>query len=44
VTLAQIALSLRQNGDAEQARTVVSMGLGLFPGNATLSGLQTRVQ
>jgi GWxTD domain-containing protein len=42
VTLAQIALSLRENGDAEQARSVLSVGLGLFPGNATLSGLQSR--
>jgi TolA-binding protein len=42
VTLAQIALSLRQNGDAEQARSVLAVGLGLFPGNATLSAMQTR--
>ncbi len=44
VTLAQIALSFRQSGDAEQARGVISAGLGLFPGNATLSALQTRGQ
>ncbi len=42
VTLAQIALSFRQSGDAEQARNVISAGLGLFPGNATLSALQSR--
>jgi len=42
VTLAQIALSFRQTGDAEQARSVIAAGLGLFPGNATLSALQTR--
>lgn len=44
VTLAQIALSLRQNGDSVQARSVISAGLGLFPGNPTLSALQTRAQ
>lgn len=42
VTLAQVALSLRQNGDVEQAKTVLSLGLGLFPGNATLASLQAR--
>jgi GWxTD domain-containing protein len=42
VTLAQVALSLRQNGDLEQARSVLAVGLGLFPGNATLAALQTR--
>lgn len=40
VTLAQIAVSFRQSGDAEQARSVISTGLGLFPGNATLAALQ----
>jgi GWxTD domain-containing protein len=44
VTLAQIALSFRQSGDAEQARSVITAGLGLYPGNATLSALQTRAQ
>jgi hypothetical protein len=44
VTLAQIALSFRQSGDAVQARSVISAGLGIYPGNATLSALQTRVQ
>jgi GWxTD domain-containing protein len=44
VTLAQIALSFRQGGDTEQARSVISTGLGLFPGNSTLTALQTRVQ
>jgi hypothetical protein len=42
VTLAQIALSFQQSGDAENARSVISAGLGLFPGNATLSALQRR--
>jgi GWxTD domain-containing protein len=42
VTLAQIALSFRQNGDAEQARNVISAALGLFPGNTTLSSLQSK--
>jgi tetratricopeptide (TPR) repeat protein len=42
VTLAQIAVSFRQNGDAEQARGVISAGLGLFPGDATLTALQKR--
>jgi GWxTD domain-containing protein len=44
VTLAQIALSFRQSGDAEQARNVISAGLSLYPGNATLSALQARSQ
>jgi len=44
VTLAQIALSFSQSGDAEQARSVITAGLGLFPGNATLSALQSRKQ
>jgi thioredoxin-like negative regulator of GroEL len=44
VTLAQIALSFRQSGDTEQARSVITAGLGLYPGNATLSALQTRAQ
>lgn len=44
VTLAQIALSFRQSGDTEQARSVIAAGLSLFPGNATLSALQTRSQ
>ncbi len=42
VTLAQIALSFRQSGDTDQARNVVSAGLGLYPGNATLTALQKR--
>jgi hypothetical protein len=42
VTLAQIALSFRQSGNADEARGVISAGLGLFPGNATLSALQSR--
>ena len=42
VTLAQIALSFRQSGDAEQARGVITAGLGIYPGNATLSALQSR--
>jgi hypothetical protein len=44
VTLAQIALSFRQSGDAEQARSVITAGRGIYPGNATLSALQSRVQ
>jgi len=44
VTLAQIALSFRQSGDADQARSVIAAGLGIYPGNATLSALQSRVQ
>jgi hypothetical protein len=44
VTLAQIALSFSQSGDAEQARSVITAGLGLFPGNATLSALQSKKQ
>ncbi len=44
VTLAEIALSFRQSGDAAQARSVISAGLGLFPGDKTLSTLQTRGQ
>jgi len=44
VTLAQIALSFRQSGDADQARNVITAGLGIYPGNATLSALQSRVQ
>lgn len=42
VTLAQIALSFRAGGDAAQARSVIAAGLGLFPGNTTLSALQAR--
>ena len=42
VTLAQIALSFRQSGDADQARSVITAGLGMYPGNATLSALQSR--
>jgi hypothetical protein len=42
VTLAHMALSLRQNGDAEQAGNVISAGAGLFPGNTTLSSLQSK--
>jgi GWxTD domain-containing protein len=44
VTLAQIALSFRQSGDADQARNVITAGLGIYPGNATLSALQSRAQ
>jgi GWxTD domain-containing protein len=44
VTLAQIALSFRQSGDADQARSVITAGLGFYPGNATLSALQNRGQ
>ena len=44
VTLAQIALSFRQSGDADQARSVITAGLGIYPGNATLSALQSRTQ
>ena len=44
VTLAQIALSFRQSGDADQARSVITAGLGMYPGNATLSALQNRKQ
>lgn len=42
VTLAQIALSFRQSGDVQQARSVIAAGLGFFPGNPTLSALQER--
>lgn len=42
VTLAQIALSFRAGGDTAQARSVITAGLGLFPGNTTLAALQTR--
>jgi GWxTD domain-containing protein len=44
VTLAQIALSFRQSGDADQARSVISAGLGMYPGNATLAALQNRAR
>jgi GWxTD domain-containing protein len=44
VTLAQIALSFRQSGDQAQARDVVSAGLGLYPGDAMLSALQSRTK
>ena len=44
VTLAQIALSFRQSGDADQARNVISAGLGFYPGDATLSALKSRSQ
>jgi len=44
VTLAQIALSFRQSGDADQARNVITAGLGIYPGDATLSALQTRAR
>jgi GWxTD domain-containing protein len=44
VTLAQIALSFRQNGDADQARNVITAGLGIYPGNTTLSALQSRIR
>ncbi len=43
VTLAQIAVSFRQSGDAAQASGVISAGLGFFPGDAMLSALQKRV-
>ncbi|HTB16564.1 MAG TPA: hypothetical protein VK708_00550, partial [Bryobacteraceae bacterium] len=42
VTLAQIALSFRQSGDAVQARDVITAGLGMYPGNSTLTALQKR--
>jgi Tfp pilus assembly protein PilF len=44
VTLAQIALSFRQSGDQDQARSVVAAGLGMYPGNATLSALESRIR
>ncbi len=44
VTLAQIALSFRQSGDKDQARSVVAAGLGMYPGNATLSALENRIR
>ncbi len=44
VTLAQIALSFRQSGDKDQARSVVAAGLGMYPGNATLSALESRIR
>jgi len=44
VTLAQIALSFRQSGDPDQARNVITAGLGIYPGNATLSALQTHAR
>ena len=44
ITLAQIALSFRQSGDAEQARSVITAAIGMYPGNATLSALQSRAQ
>jgi GWxTD domain-containing protein len=37
VTLAQIALSFRQSGDATQARDVIAAALGYFPGNPLLT-------
>lgn len=43
-TLAQIALSFRQNGDTTEARSVISAGLGIFPGNTTLSSLQSKIR
>ena len=43
VTLAQIALSFRATGDTDDARSVVSAGLGIYPGNATLASLQSRI-
>jgi GWxTD domain-containing protein len=42
VTLAQIALSFRQSGDTDQARNVITAGLGIYPGNSTLTALQNR--
>jgi hypothetical protein len=44
ITLAQIALSFRQSGDANQARDVITAGLGIYPGNATLAALQNRAR
>jgi tetratricopeptide (TPR) repeat protein len=44
ITLAQIALSFRQSGDNDQARSVVTAGLGIYPGNATLAALQSRAK
>ena len=44
VTLAQIALSFRQTGDAAQARDVVTAGLGYFPGNPVLTAASSSVQ
>jgi GWxTD domain-containing protein len=40
-TLAQIALSFRAGGDAAQANNVITTGLGLFPGNSTLTALRS---
>jgi GWxTD domain-containing protein len=42
VTLAQIALSFRAGGDAAQANSVITTGLGLFPGNSTLTALKSQ--
>jgi GWxTD domain-containing protein len=44
ITLAQIALSFRQSGDVDQARNVITAGLGFYPGDATLSALQNRAR
>lgn len=44
VTLAQIALSFREKGDADDARGVITAGLEIYPGNPTLSALQHRAQ
>jgi len=44
VTLAQIALSFRQTGDAAQARDVVTAGLNYFPGNPVLTAASSSVQ
>ncbi|HUO30017.1 MAG TPA: GWxTD domain-containing protein [Bryobacteraceae bacterium] len=44
VTLAQIALSFRQTGDAAGARNIVTAGLGYFPGNAVLTAASSTVQ
>jgi len=44
VTLAQIALSFGQTGDAAQARDIVAAGLGYFPGNPVLTAASSSVQ
>jgi GWxTD domain-containing protein len=44
VTLAQIAVSFRQSGDAGQARDVITAGLGMYPGNPTLAALQNKAR
>lgn len=44
VTLAQIAVSFRQTGDAAEARDIVTAGLGYFPGNPVLTAASSTVQ